>query len=230
MKAIWCVTVAALLSSSAVYAEISTGERDRVQKAAEVVMALRDAPDKGIPEELWNKANCVVVLPGVKKAAFGVGGEFGKGVMSCRTAAGWSAPVFMEMAKGSFGFQIGGQEADLVLLVMNRQGIDKMLKDKVTLGVDASVSAGPVGRTGAAATDARLNAQILSYSRSRGLFAGIDVSGGTLRPDKSANENAYGAAMAPFDVVSSATMTAPAQTTVFVNALGTNVRATSGQR
>jgi lipid-binding SYLF domain-containing protein len=136
----------------------------------------------------------------------------------------------MEMAKGSFGFQIGGQEADLVLLVMNRQGIDKMLKDKVTLGADASVSAGPVGRTGAAATDARLNAQILSYSRSRGLFAGIDVSGGVLRPDKSANANAYGASMAPYDVVTNATVTVPVQAAVFVSALGTGVRATTGQR
>ena len=230
MNVIWSLTAASLLFAGTAHAEISAGERDRVQKAAEVVTALRDAPDKGIPEELWDRANCVVVLPGVKKAAFGIGGEFGKGVMSCRSASGWSAPVFMEMAKGSFGFQIGGQEADLVLLVMNRQGIDKMLTDKVTLGADASVSAGPVGRTGVAATDARLNAQVLSYSRSRGLFAGIDVSGGVLRADKSANANAYGATVAPFDVVTSTTITAPAQATVFVTALGANVRATSGQR
>lgn len=228
MKSVLCFAAAALLCSSAAQAEITSNQRDRVQKAAEVVTALRDAPDKGIPEELWEKANCVVVLPGVKKAAFGIGGEFGKGVMSCRTANGWSAPAFMEMAKGSFGFQIGGQEADLVLLVMNRQGIDKMLKDKVTLGADASVSAGPVGRTGAAATDARLNAQILSYSRSRGLFAGIDVSGGVLRPDKDANADTYGVSVAPYDVVTSGTVAAPAQATVFVSALGANVHATTG--
>ena len=230
MKSIWCMTVVGLLWSVSVQAEISSGERDRVQKAAEIVTALRDAPDKGIPEELWDKANCVVVLPGVKKAAFGIGGEFGKGVMSCRTASGWGAPVFMEMAKGSFGFQIGAQEADLVLLVMNRQGIDKMLKDKVTLGADASVSAGPVGRTGAAATDVRLNAEILSYSRSRGLFAGIDVSGGVLRPDKDANADTYGASVAPYDVVVGGHITTPVPARAFVNALGANVRATTGQK
>jgi len=171
----------------------------------------------------------VVVLPGVKKAAFGIGGEFGKGVMSCRTGSTWSAPVFMEMAKGSFGFQIGGQEADLVMLVMNRTGIDKMLTDKVTLGADASVSAGPVGRAGTAATDARLNAEILSYSRSRGLFAGIDVSGGTLRPDKDANSNAYGPAVVATSIVNGTSVTVPAQARVFVDALGSSARATTGK-
>ncbi len=228
MKAMWCLTMAGVLVATAAQAEISNNQRERVQKAAEVVTALRDAPDKGIPEELWEKANCVVVLPGVKKAAFGVGGEFGKGVMSCRTGNGWSAPVFMEMAKGSFGFQIGGQEADLVMLVMNRTGIDKMLSDKVTLGADASVSAGPVGRAGTAATDARLNAQILSYSRSRGLFAGIDVSGGTLRPDKDANADTYGPSTVATSIVGG-TVTVPVAAHVFVDALGTGPRATTGE-
>ncbi len=230
MKAIWVLIIGVLFCGVPAQAQMSSNEQERVRNAAEVVTAMRDAPDKGIPEELWEKANCVVVLPDVKKAAFGIGGEFGKGLMSCRTANGWSAPAFMEMAKGSFGFQIGGQEADLVLLVMNKQGIDKMLKDKVTLGADASVSAGPVGRTGAAATDARLNAQILSYSRSKGLFAGIDVSGGVLRPDKDANAHAYGASVAAFDVVNGAQVTAPPQVAGFVGALATNVRATTGQK
>ncbi len=229
MKRIWCVAAAGVLWASLVQAEVTKSEQDRVQKAAEVVMAMRDAPDKGIPEELWSKANCVIVLPGVKKAAFGIGGEFGKGVMSCRTANGWSAPVFMEMAKGSFGFQIGAQEADLVLLVMNKNGIDKMLNDKVTLGADASVAAGPVGRTGVAATDLRLNAEILSYSRARGLFAGIDVHGGVLRPDKDANTDVYGT-LAAHDVVLGGGVAAPTPVRVFVNALESNVRATTGQR
>jgi lipid-binding SYLF domain-containing protein len=229
MKAIWCVTIVGLLWASSARAAITSSEQERVQKAAEVVTAMRDAPDKGIPEELWDKANCVIVLPEVKKAAFGIGGEFGKGVMSCRTGSSWSAPVFMEMAKGSFGFQIGAQEADLVLLVMNKNGIDKMLNDKVTLGADASVAAGPVGRTGAAATDARLNAEILSYSRSRGLFAGIDVSGGVLRPDKDANADAYGT-LAAHDIVLKGGVSAPTQARAFVNALESNVRATTGQR
>jgi len=222
------MVVAGVLVTATAFAELTKDEQERVQKAAEVVTALREAPDNGIPQELWDKANCVVVLPGVKKAAFGIGGEFGKGVMSCRTESGWSAPVFMEMAKGSFGFQIGAQEADLVLLVMNRRGIDKMLKDQVNLGADASVAAGPVGRTGVAATDLKLNAEILSYSRSRGLFAGIDVSGGVLRPAKDANARAYGANVAPYDVVLGAKVNAPTPTRAFVTALGTGVRATSG--
>jgi lipid-binding SYLF domain-containing protein len=211
-------------------AQITNDETERAQDAAEVVLAMRDAPDKGIPQDLWEKANCAIVIPGLKKAAFGIGGEFGKGVMSCRTADGWSAPVFMELAKGSIGFQIGAQETDLVLLVMNRNGIDKMLNDKVSLGADMSVAAGPVGRTGAAATDLRLNAQVVSYSRSRGLFAGVDLSGGVLRPDKDANTRAYGASVSPPAVIAGGKVTTPAAVRGFVSALGANVRATTGAR
>lgn len=229
MKGLCLLTMAGVLWGATASADISTGERERVQKAAEVVVALRQAPDKGIPEELWEKAQCVVVMPGVKKAAFGVGGEFGKGVMSCRQATGWTAPVFMELAKGSFGFQIGAQATDLVLLVMNREGVDRMLSDHVTLGTDASVAAGPVGRTGAAATDHTLTAQVLSYSRSKGLFAGIDLSGGVLRPDKDANEHAYGTATTAKAVVASGQSPLP-QMQPFVASLGTDVRATTGQR
>jgi lipid-binding SYLF domain-containing protein len=168
-------------------------------------------------------------MPGVKKAAFVVGGEFGKGVMSCRQGTGWTAPVFMELAKGSFGLQIGAQETDFVLLVMNRQGVNKMLEDHVNLGTDASIAAGPVGRTGAAATDHTLTAEILSYSRAKGLFAGIDLSGGVLRPDKDANEHAYGTGMTAKAVASTGVAT-PAQLQVFVTSLGQNARATTGVR
>jgi lipid-binding SYLF domain-containing protein len=229
MKTVSLVSVVALLASSAVFAEISTSELDRVQNAAEVVTALRQAPDRGIPEDLWGKAECIIVLPSVKKAAFGVGGEFGKGLMSCRQANGWTAPVFMEMGKGSIGFQIGAQATDVVLLVMNRQGVNRMLEDHVTLGTDASVAAGPVGRTGSAATDHKLTAEVLSYSRSKGLFAGIDVSGGVLRPDKDANEHAYGTGKTAKAVVSSGATT-PAQMQPFVTSLGSAARATTGQR
>src|SRR5262245_9805417 len=127
----------------------------------------------------------------MKKAAFVVCGEYGSGVMSCRQANGWSAPVFMQLAKGSWGLQIGAEQTDLVLLVMNRRGLDKLLEDKVSLGADASVAAGPVGRSATAATDAQLGAEMLSYSRSQGLFAGINLSGGVLRPDKEAQTRAY---------------------------------------
>ena len=229
MKTVCLFTVAGVLWSAAAFADLSTNELERVQKATEVVAALREAPDKGIPEDLWGKAECVIVMPSVKKAAFGVGGEFGKGVMSCRQASGWTAPVFMEMAKGSFGLQIGAQATDLVLLVMNRQGVNRMLDDHVTLGTDASVAAGPVGRTGAAATDHKFTAEVLSYSRSKGLFAGIDVSGGVLRPDKDSNEHAYGTGTTAKAVVSAGTAT-PAQMQAFTRSLGSSTRATTGRR
>ena len=229
MKIVCFVTAVILLLGSSAYADLSTSELERVQKATEVVGALRQAPDRGIPEDLWGKAECVIVMPSVKKAAFGVGGEFGKGVMSCRQGSDWTAPVFMEMGKGSVGFQIGAQATDLVLLVMNRQGVNRMLEDHVTLGTDASVAAGPVGRTGAAATDHKFTAEVLSYSRSKGLFAGIDVSGGVLRPDKDSNEHAYGTGTTAKAVATSGAAT-PAQMQAFVTALGSGTRATTGRR
>jgi lipid-binding SYLF domain-containing protein len=182
-------------------AAISTAEAKRLRQAAEVVRAIRGQPDKGISEKLWENAQCVVVIPGVKKAALGIGGEFGRGVMSCRKGNGWSAPMFMQLAKGSWGLQIGAAEIDLVLLVMNRDGAEKLLNNKVSLGVGASIAAGPVGRTANAATDAQLRAEILSYSRSRGAFAGVDISGGVLSPDQDANTDAYGANTDPKAIV-----------------------------
>jgi SH3 domain-containing YSC84-like protein 1 len=186
------VVLAWLVAIGTAAAAISTAEVKRLQSAAEVVRALRDLPDKGIPEKFWDRAECVIVIPGVKKAALGIGGEFGRGVMSCRNGARWSAPLFMQLAKGSWGLQFGAAEIDLVLLVMNREGAEKLLNNKVSLGVGASVAAGPVGRAANAATDAQLHAEILSYSRARGVFAGIDISGGTLGPDKDSNTDVYG--------------------------------------
>lgn len=185
------VTAAWLASIGTASAAISTAEVKRLQNAATVVREMRDQPDKGIPEKLWQRAACVVVIPDLKKAAFGIGGEFGRGVMSCREGERWGAPAFMQLAKGSWGFQIGAAEVDLVLLVMNREGAEKLLQDKVSLGVGASVAAGPVGRAAAAATDAQLSAEIVSYSRARGVFAGIDISGGVLGPDKDSNTDVY---------------------------------------
>lgn len=189
------------LVASSTFAKISSDEQKRLTQAATVVDELRNTPDNGIPQDLWNRAQCVVVIPSLKKAAFVFGGEYGAGVMSCRNGSDWSSPVFMQLTKGSVGFQIGAQETDLVLLVMNRSGVDKMLSDKVTLGADASIAAGPVGRTASAATDAQLGAEILSYSRSQGLFAGINLSGGALKPDKEANARAYGSNANARDVV-----------------------------
>ena len=209
---------------------MASAEADRLREAAEVVRALRSAPDNGIPEQLWGRAECVAVIPSMKKAAFIFGGEYGRGMMSCRTANGWSAPLFMQLAKGSWGLQIGAEAVDLVLLVMNRGGVDTLLDNKVSLGVDASVAAGPVGRRGAASTDAQLNAQILSYSRSKGLFAGIDLSGGVLRPDKDANVEFYGRAIAARDVLSGTMTTADVAARDFAASLGRNVTATTGRR
>jgi lipid-binding SYLF domain-containing protein len=219
---IWVAVIAAPAAALA-------DETGRLQNAAEVVRALRATPDNGIPQELWKDADCVAVVPKMKKAAFIIGGEYGRGVMSCRNAAGWSAPVFVGLAKGSWGLQIGAEEVDLVLLVMNREGVDTLLDNKITLGADASIAAGPVGRTASASTDARVNAKILSYSRSRGAFAGINLSGGVLEPDKDANHDYYGSA-APHEVLLGKAPTKDPTAMAFVKTLGGNVTGTTGRK
>ena len=171
------------VTANANAAEIKPSEVSRLAKAAQVLRETRTT----IPQEYWNRARCVAVIPDLKKAAFIVGGEFGKGVMSCRAGETWSAPVFLELAKGSWGFQAGAEEVDVVMLVMNESGVQKLLKNKVALGADASIAAGPVGRQGQIATDPTLSAEILAYSRAKGLFAGINLSGGIVRPDEDAN-------------------------------------------
>jgi SH3 domain-containing YSC84-like protein 1 len=171
------------------------------EKEIERLLACRDVVEEmatvseGIPHSLLEKAACAVVIPGVKKAALGVGGRLGWGAAACRTRGGtgaWSAPLMVSLKGGSFGLQIGGQSSDLVLLVMNPRGIDHLLRSKFTLGADASIAAGPVGRNVEAATDALLNAEILSYSRSRGIFAGISLEGASLAQDKKGNDAVYG--------------------------------------
>ena len=200
-------------------ADLSTREASRVQEAATVLQEIHGVPDRDIPRELWDRAECVLVVPGLKKAAFVVGGEYGKGLMSCRHNGEWSAPIFMQIEKGSWGLQIGAQSIDLVLLVMNKNGMEKMLRNKVSLGAEASVAAGPVGRDARAATDAQMKAEILSYSRTQGLFAGINLSGGVVRADVDDNADLYGKTIQPKDVVMSPTMKAPAVTGAFMSAL-----------
>jgi SH3 domain-containing YSC84-like protein 1 len=225
------LSCAVCLIASSAFAALSKDQAKRLSQAATVVTDLRNTPEKGIPEDLWNKAQCVVVIPSMKKAAFIVGGDYGSGVMSCR-AKGWSAPVFMQLAKGSWGLQIGAQEVDLVLLVMNRGGIDKLLEDKVSLGADASVAAGPVGRAASASTDAQMKAEMLAYSRSQGVFAGIDLSGGVLKPDKDGDARVYGESVTARDVVLGGArhVEAPVQAAAFLQALRREVRATSGRK
>ena len=217
MSAVTMAVVMAATTASA--ADISANAADRVREAATALTEIHAVPDKDIPQELWDKAECVVVIPNLKKAAFVVGGEYGKGLMSCRKNGEWGAPIFMEMQKGSWGLQIGGEAIDLVLLVMNPGGANKMLKNKVTLGADASVAGGPVGRSAHAATDAQLKSEVLSWSRAQGLFAGIDISGGVLRPDTNNNEDLYGKNVSAQDVVLGGTVKAPAATQSFMNAL-----------
>jgi len=203
----------------ALHADLSTAESRRVQEAATVLDEIHAVPDKDIPQELWDKADCVIVVPSLKKAAFVFGGEYGKGLMSCRRGEIWSAPVFMALGKGSWGLQIGAEAIDLVLLVMNERGMEKLLQNKVSLGAEASVAAGPVGRDARAATDAQMNAEILSYSRTQGLFAGINLSGGVLKPDPDDNKDLYGGQVSPRDVLMNGTEAPPAARP-FMAALG----------
>ena len=209
--------VAAATTASA--ADVSQKLADRIKEASNTLQEIHAVPDKDIPQELWDKAECVIVIPDLKKAAFIVGGEFGKGLMSCKHNGVWSAPIFMEMQKGSWGLQIGAESIDLVLLVMNPNGVDKLLGNKVTLGADASVAGGPVGRSAHAATDAQLKSEILSWSRAQGLFAGIDISGGVLKPDNDDNAAVYGKNISPRAVVLEGKAKAPAATQPFMDAL-----------
>jgi lipid-binding SYLF domain-containing protein len=186
-----CQIAVVCLGAGIIYGAESTNTR--LQTAADVFKEIMSTPDKGIPRDLIEKAQCIVIVPGLKKGAFIVGGEFGKGFITCRReVAGWSSRAAVRVEGGSFGFQIGGSETDVFMLVMNKRGAEKLLSSKFTLGADASVAAGPVGRSASADTDAKLQAEILTYSRSRGVFAGIALNGATLRPDKDANREMYG--------------------------------------
>src|ERR1700726_5316988 len=175
----------------------------RLQSAAQAFKEVMGIPDKSIPQDLLSKAECIVIVPDLKKGAFIVGGKYGKGFLSCRkkSGVGWSAPGAIRIEGGSVGFQIGGSETDVVLLVMNQGGAKKLLQSKFTVGGDASAAAGPVGRTSSAATDAQMHAEILTYSRARGLFAGISLEGATLRPDDDWNKELYGREISNKDIV-----------------------------
>lgn len=197
---------AALILSAAAIAAAETAT-ERLAASAEVFQEVMSTPDKGIPQDLLAKAQCVIIVPGLKKAAFVVGGQYGRGFAECRheDGYGWGAPGAVRVEGGSVGFQIGGSSTDVIMLVMNQKGMRKLLGDKFTLGADASVAAGPVGRTAAADTDVRLDAEILAWSRSKGLFAGISLSGATLRNDADVNEELYGRKIDNKEVLAGAT-------------------------
>ncbi len=191
---VWVLAIAGSANTAVFAADREIKVDDRLDASAETLTAMMGAADRGIPQDLLEKARCVVVIPGMKKAGFIFGAEEGRGFAVCRREgmSRWSAPAAMRSEGGSFGFQIGASETDVVLLVMNEGGMKHLLSDKFTVGGDASVAAGPVGRDASARTDAMMNAEILSYSRSRGLFAGIALSGVTLRPDGETNRVLYG--------------------------------------
>lgn len=188
------ILIIGLLAATTLFAtKVRNPTTRRLREAGTVLSEIMSAPDKGIPHELVEKAHCVVVVPGLKKAAFVVGGQFGKGFITCRKGhTGWSAPAAVRIEGGSFGFQIGGAEIDVVMLVMNDRGADRLLSSKFTLGGEGEVAAGPVGRSATAQTDAKMTAEILSWSRSRGIFAGISLAGATLRQDLDDNQALYG--------------------------------------
>jgi len=192
----------------------------QTEKGAKVFGEIMGVPDKGIPTDLLEKAECIAVFPTVVKVGFIVGGKAGRGVASCRTPSGWSAPAFLEMKGGSFGLQIGGQATDVVLLFMNTNGLNKLVNNKVELGADASIAAGPVGREAAASTDASMSAEILSYSRSKGLFAGISLKGSVVSAEKSDMEGTYGKGVTALQVLAAGNKRAPAEVQSFANKLG----------
>ena len=198
-----CLTAVALIALP-LSAQVDKKEAARLENCGTVIKEVMDIPDN-IPQELIDKAECVIVYPSVLKAAFGIGGSYGRGAMTCRSGehftGPWSAPTMMALEGASIGFQLGAQATDFVLLVMNPRGARAILSSKVKLGADASAAAGPKGRTANASTDATMRAEILSYSRARGLFAGVSLEGSTVRPDNDANERVYGKKINAGDIV-----------------------------
>jgi SH3 domain-containing YSC84-like protein 1 len=195
---------------------------DRLYESSKVVDELIKAPDADVPKDLLKKAECVAVIPGLKKAALGFGGEIGRGAVTCKKDAGkgpFGPPAMIYVTGGSFGFQIGGQETDVVMLFMTPDSLKHLLRDSVKLGVDASAAGGPKGRTAAAATNATMRAEILTYSRARGVFAGVSLNGAVLRPDKDANKNVYGRPVEVKELVEQGNVEIPAPARKFVDSV-----------
>src|SRR5271169_1949683 len=220
MKKIWFAVAMFTMVGSSVFAQ--SKEQDRVQNAGTVMKEILAAPDS-IPQSVLDKADCVVVLPSVLKFAIGIGGSYGRGVMTCRGGKNfqghWSAPSMMALEGGSFGLQLGGQATDFVLLLMSPGSARSILSSKVKLGGDVSAAAGPVGRNASAETDVTLRAEILSYSRARGLFAGISLAGSTLRPDNDANKSLYGKDVSAQDIVFNGAVAAPPSANLLLHQL-----------
>jgi SH3 domain-containing YSC84-like protein 1 len=222
MKRFIATAACLALGAGVVYAQDLNKEQKRLEESGVVMQEVLNIPDN-IPHDLLEKAECVIVFPSVKKLAFGIGAEYGRGAMVCRTGpkfrGAWGAPAMYALEGGSFGFQIGGEATDLILLVMNDRGMDSILSSKVKLGADASIAGGPLGRDASADTDAWMRAEILSYSRSRGLFAGVSLEGTTLRPDDDASEQVYGHPIKASEIVRGERTAVPETGRHFVNVL-----------
>jgi len=214
-KIIQALCISASLTLSAFAADIAKLDQ-RVEAAHAVLHELMGTPDKGIPENIAAKATCVAVIPGFKKGAFLVGGQYGQGVVSCRTGHGWSAPAFIQLTGASFGLQVGGQSTDLVLVAMNKDGFQRLLHDKVKLGGDIAVAAGPVGRNSQASTTELASAAILSYSRSKGIFAGIDLTGDVVNQNQNDTKEYYGGKDLSYETILTGGVPVPAGSQHFV--------------
>lgn len=216
------VGLPALLNPAPVRADDKSKDEERIRNSGEVMKEILNIPDD-IPQDLLDKADCVIVMPSVLKGAFGIGGSYGRGVMTCRSGdkfeGPWGAPTMMALEGVSFGFQLGGQATDFVLLVMNPRGASSILSSKVKLGADAAAAAGPKGRNAQAATDVTMRAEVLTYSRSRGLFAGISLEGSTLRPDNDANERIYGKKLEAKDIALHGAVPVPSAARVLIGTL-----------
>lgn len=221
MKKLFLLTLYVFLCGAAFAADNQAKESkatDRVQAAADVLDQIQSAPDSGIPQEILGKAECVAVVPSMLKGGFIVGAKYGRGLATCRTPKGWSAPAFFMMTGGSVGFQIGGQAVDLVMLIMNDDGMQHLLASKFELGADASVAAGPVGRHAEGNTDWKMRAQVLTYSRARGVFAGVSLNGAVVKQDKDATREFYGH-MVTFKAALTGDVDSPAAASPFLSSL-----------
>jgi lipid-binding SYLF domain-containing protein len=225
MKKLISVFTICLGCISLVWADSGEKEKDRIKDSTNVLKAILEAPDKGIPDSVLAGSKCVIVIPSVKKAAFIVGASYGRGVMTCREGQDfkgpWSAPIMMATESGSVGFQIGGEGTDFVILVLNDDGARTLMRSKVKLGADASIAAGPVGRTAEASTTGSMKAQMLSYSRSQGVFAGVSLSGASLRVDGDANKNLYGEQVSPQQIIKGEGVTMPPEAKPLIDELTT---------
>ena len=221
MKSILWATTFALAATAAipVHAGSVSELNVRLASATKVISQIESTPDGGVPDFIVSKAKCIAVIPSVKKAAFVVGASYGQGVVTCRTSNGWSAPVFLRLAGGSFGFQIGGQATDLVLVAVNDKGFEDLLHSKFKIGADAAAAAGPVGRNAAASTDILLSAELLTYSRSKGLFAGVDLNGAVVSQNVDDTNLYYGGQAKPYEEILHGSVAVPHGARHFVHAV-----------